>query len=85
MGVVGDEWDPESDRGRGDPAVRVVLALRESVADRGAVGAQLGAYRHELGAGVDDLRALDLAVELEHSRLAPAAADRPVAQLYERT
>ena len=63
-GVVGDEWDPESDRGRGDPAVRVVLALCESVADRGAVGAQLGAYRHELGAGVDDLCALDLAIEL---------------------
>jgi hypothetical protein len=36
-------------RGRGDPAVRVVLALCESVADRSAVGAQLGAYRHELG------------------------------------
>jgi hypothetical protein len=29
-------------------------ALRESVADRGAVGAQLGAYRHELRACVDD-------------------------------
>src|SRR5579864_6205233 len=61
--VVRDEWDPESDRGRRDPAVGGVLALRESVADRGAVGAQLGADRHELGAGVDNLRALDLAVE----------------------
>jgi hypothetical protein len=59
-------------------------ALRESVADRGAVGAQLGAYRHELGAGVDDLRTLNLTVELEHSRLAPAAVDRPVAQLCGR-
>lgn len=29
----------------------------------GAVCAQLGAYCHELGAGVDDLRALDLAVQ----------------------
>jgi hypothetical protein len=48
-GVVGDERDPESDRDRGDPAVGVVLALSESVADRGTISAQLGADRHELG------------------------------------
>jgi len=51
--VVGDERDPETDCGRGDPAVGVVLALRESVTDRGAIGAQLGTDRHELGAGMD--------------------------------
>jgi hypothetical protein len=33
---------------------------------------------------VDDLGTLDLAIELEHSRFAPAAADRPVAQLCGR-
>src|ERR1700677_472770 len=82
--VVGDERDPETDRGRGDPAVGVVLALRESVTDRGAVGPQLGTDRYELGAGVDDLRAPDLAVELQHPRLPPAAPDRPVAQLRGR-
>lgn len=79
-----NERDPESERGCGDPAVRVVLTLRESVADRGAIGPELGAYGHELGAGVDDLRALDLRVELQHPRFAPAAADRAVAQLRDR-
>jgi hypothetical protein len=46
--------------------------------------ATVGAYRHELGAGVDNLSTLDFAVELQHSPLAPAAADRPVTQLRGR-
>jgi hypothetical protein len=40
MVFVGDERDLESDRGRGDPAIGIVLALRERVADRGAVRAR---------------------------------------------
>jgi hypothetical protein len=51
-----------------------VLALGEPVAYGLAVESKLGADLHQLRAGVNDLGALDLGVELEHARGAPAAA-----------
>jgi len=83
-GVVGDERDSDPDCGRGDPAVSVVLALGECMADRDTIRAQLCTYRYELRASVYDLRALDLCVELQHPRGPPASAERAIAQLRDR-
>ena len=38
--IVRDEWDAEAERGRGDPAISVLLALAERVTDPHAIGAQ---------------------------------------------
>ncbi len=62
--VVRYEWDSEAESGRRNPAIGVVLALGESVADPCALGAQLGVDRDELVAGVHDLDGGDLGVEL---------------------
>jgi hypothetical protein len=53
--VVGDKWDAEADRRRGDPSVGGVGALRERVTARFAVCAELGVDVDELGACVNDL------------------------------
>ncbi len=77
--VVGDERDPKAQCGSGDPAVGVVLALGERMAGGLAVGSKLGVDEYELGAGVNDLGLMDLGVELELPRCAPAVTERAVA------
>jgi hypothetical protein len=75
---------PRRDRRRGDPAVGRVCFLPERVARGTAVSAQLGIDRHERGAAVNDLDPRDLRFQLEHPRVAPAPADRAVAELGSR-
>jgi hypothetical protein len=79
--VVGDERNAKPQRGRGNPAIGIVLSLAERVADGFAIHSQLRADLDKLRAGVDDLGALDLRVELEHPCWAPAAAQRTVPEL----
>jgi hypothetical protein len=50
----GYEGNAEAERGSGDPAVGVVLALAERVTDLHAVGAEARVGVDELVAGVDD-------------------------------
>jgi hypothetical protein len=75
--VVEDEWHAESDRGRGDPAVRGVGALGERVAARFAVGAELGLHEDEFGSCVDDLRSLHLGFESQHAGVAQPRRSAP--------
>lgn len=57
--TVRDERDRKAKRGRGDPAVGVVLALGKRVAPCLAVSSEPGVHEHELRSGVDDLDALE--------------------------
>jgi hypothetical protein len=68
--VVGDQGDAETDGGRGDPSVGVVLTLAQGVPGSLASGSQLRVGEYELRAAVDGLHSLDLRLELEH-RLLP--------------
>ena len=72
--VVRDKWNPQPDRGGGDPAVGGVLLLAERVAGGYAVSAKLRVDRHKLRSAVNDLDSLDRRFHPEHPRLAPAAA-----------
>lgn len=64
-----------------DPAVGVVLTLRESVAGSLAVNAQLGVHLDEIGVGVDDLGGGQVGFETSHAGRAPVAQPGAVAQL----
>ena len=79
--VVGDERQAEANRCGRDPAIGVVLALSQSVARVGARGSKPGVDLDEFGSCVNDFDAPKLCLELEHARLAPAAAQRPVSDL----
>ena len=78
--VVGDQWNAKPQGCRRDPAVGVVLTLAERVANRFAIRSQLCADLNKLRAGMDDLGALDLRVELEHPGWSPAAPHWAVSQ-----
>jgi len=79
--VVRDEGDVEAKRGGGDPAVGVMVALAEGMADVLAGDAQLGVGANQVVAGVDDLGAGDSCLEMAHARATPASKKGAVAQL----
>lgn len=62
--VVGDQRDVEAEGSGCDPAIGVVLALAEGMADAFAVDAKAGIGEHEVGAGVDGLGHRDAGFEL---------------------
>jgi hypothetical protein len=76
--VVGDERYSDPDGGCCDPPIGIVLALCQRVTDGRTVCAQLRTDGHKLGAGVNDFRAVDLGVELQHPCFAPSTPNGPV-------
>lgn len=79
--VVGHQRDAEAQCGGGDPAVGVVFALAQGMADTLTGNAELDVGPDEVVAGVDYLGAGDLSLESTQASAAPTAPNGTEAKL----